>query len=208
MPEHDQLRETIRRMVRDALAAPADVLATGATSGGANAQVDRGASPQPAPRAAVRVAIGSDHSAFALKQHLVRFLRGDLGLSVEDVGTHSLEPVDYPDIAAAVATAVRSGRAAQGILLDGAGIGSTMAANKISGIRAALCHDLFTVRNSREHNDANVLVLGSNVVSRGTARRLVQVWLNTQFAGGRHARRVDKIAALDRSLPAQAAPKT
>jgi ribose 5-phosphate isomerase B len=83
-----------------------------------------------------------------------------------------------------------------------------MAANKISGIRAALCHDLFTVRNSREHNDANVLVLGSNVVSRGTARRLVQVWLNTQFAGGRHARRVDKIAALDRSLPAQAAPKT
>jgi ribose 5-phosphate isomerase B len=143
------------------------------------------------------VVIGSDHSGFVLKEHLVRFLRTELRVPFEDIGTHSPESCDYPDIAAAVGRAIRSGRATRGILVDAAGVGSTMAANKIPGVRAALCHDLFTTRNSRLHNDANVLVLGSNVVSRAAARRLVQVWLATEFEGGRHARRVDKIGALD-----------
>ncbi len=145
-----------------------------------------------------RIAVGGDHGAFALKQALVRYLRDELGLSVDDHGTHSTAAVDYPDIAVSVAKAVADGKAGRGIILDGAGIGSTMAANKVPGARAALCHDLKTVRNSREHNNANILVMGSGVVSRGAARRLVAVWLTTPFAGGRHEKRVAKIDALDR----------
>lgn len=145
-----------------------------------------------------RIAIGGDHGAFTLKQALVRYLRDDLGLTVDDHGTHSTAAVDYPDIAVSVAQAVAGGRAGRGIILDGAGIGSTMAANKVPGARAALCHDLMTIRNSREHNNANILVMGSNCVSRATARRMVAVWLSTPYAGGRHDKRVAKIDALDR----------
>ena len=145
-----------------------------------------------------RIAIGGDHGAFPLKQALVRYLRDELKLTVEDCGTHSTAAVDYPDIAVAVAHAVTSGRAERGIVLDGAGIGSTMAANKIPGARAALCHDLMTVRNSREHNNANILAMGSNCVTRAAARRMVAVWLSTPYAGGRHETRVAKIDALDR----------
>lgn len=157
---------------------------------------------QSAPRAAgapLRVVIGSDHSGFVLKEHLVRYLRTEVRLPFEDLGTHTNDSCDYPDIAERVGRAVAEGRAERGILVDAAGVGSTMAANKIPGVRAALCHDLFTTRNSRLHNNANVLVLGSNVVSRATARRLLSVWLATAFEGGRHARRVDKITALDRA---------
>jgi ribose 5-phosphate isomerase B len=157
------------------------------------------AAPPREPGAPLRIVIGSDHSGFALKQHLVRFLLTDVRLPFEDLGTHSPEACDYPDIAAFVGRAVGAGRADRGILVDAAGVGSAMAANKITGVRAALCHDIFTTRNSRLHNDANVLVLGSNVVSRAAARRLVAVWLATAFEGGRHARRVGKIIALDRS---------
>ena len=149
---------------------------------------------------AVRVAVGADHGGYALKVQLVALLR-ELGVEVEDLGTHSLEPVDYPDVAVAVARRVAAGAARFGILVDAAGLGSCMAANKVRGVRAATCHDETTVRNSREHNDANVLVLGSRVVSRGHARRLVRVWLATPFAAGRHARRVAKIDALDAERP-------
>jgi ribose 5-phosphate isomerase B len=117
---------------------------------------------------------------------------------VIDCGTHSTEAVDYPDIARAVGDAVASGRAARGVVIDGAGIGSSMAANRVPGVRCALCHDVKTVLNSREHNDANVLALGASVVNPGLARRMLEVWLKTPFAGGRHARRVDKIMELDR----------
>ena len=144
------------------------------------------------------VAIGGDHGGFALKESLRKFLSGELGYAVIDVGTHSTDPVDYPDIARAVGEAVADGRATRGIVIDGAGIGSTMAANRVPGVRCALCHDVKTVLNSREHNDANVLALGSGVVNVGLARQMVQTWLKTPFAGGRHARRVAKIMELER----------
>jgi ribose 5-phosphate isomerase B len=144
------------------------------------------------------VAIGGDHGGYALKESLRKFLQGELDWAVIDCGTHSTEPVDYPDIARAVGEAVADGRAARGIVIDGAGIGSTMAANRVPGVRCALCHDVKTVLNSREHNDANVLALGSAVVNVGLARQMVTTWLKTPFAGGRHARRVAKIMELER----------
>ena len=156
------------------------------------------AAKKPAADPARTVAIGGDHGGFALKQTLAKYVREELRWAVIDCGTHSTEPVDYPDIAKAVGEAVASGRAARGIVIDGAGIGSTMAANRVPGVRCALCHDEKTVLNSREHNDANVLALGSGVVNPGQARRLVEVWLKTKFAGGRHARRVEKIMELER----------
>lgn len=149
-----------------------------------------GAAPRP------RVALGADHGGFALKEALKGWIV-DLGYEVDDAGTHSTDAVDYPDIAVAVAERVARGTCRYGIVIDAAGLGSCMAANKIAGIRAATCHDEATTRNSREHNNANVLVLGSRVVHPGEARRLVRIWLATPFAGGRHARRVEKIDALD-----------
>lgn len=160
-----------------------------------------------APDPARTVAIGGDHGGFALKQALARYLREELRWAVIDCGTHSTEAVDYPDIAKAVGEAVASGRAARGVVIDGAGIGSTMAANRVPGVRCALCHDVKTVLNSREHNDANVLALGASVVNGGLARRMLEVWLRTPFGGGRHARRVDKIMELER-LRAPGAERT
>jgi ribose 5-phosphate isomerase B len=156
------------------------------------------AAARPAPSAARRVAIGSDHGGYELKEILKRYIEDDLGWSVHDCGTHSTAAVDYPDFAAAVAREVAGGRAARGIVVDAAGIGSTMAANKIPGVRCALCHDDATARNSREHNDANLLALGARVVNRGLAQRLVRLFLVTPFGGGRHERRVQKIMALER----------
>lgn len=143
------------------------------------------------------VALGADHGGFALKERLKRYLEEELEIPVTDCGTYSTDAVDYPDIAAGVARRVARGDCDRGIIIDGAGIGSSMAANKIPGVRAALCHDDRTVVNSREHNNANVLCLGSGVVPPGNARRLVRLWLHTPFAGGRHEKRVQKIDALD-----------
>ncbi len=153
-----------------------------------------------APDPARTVALGGDHGGFALKEMLRRYLREELRYAVIDCGTHSTEAVDYPDIARTVGETVAQGRAARGIVIDGAGIGSTMAANRIPGVRCALCHDVKTVLNSREHNDANVLALGSGIVNPGLARQMVRTWLTTPFAGGRHARRVAKIMELERML--------
>ncbi|HTO90557.1 MAG TPA: ribose 5-phosphate isomerase B [Candidatus Sulfotelmatobacter sp.] len=152
----------------------------------------------PNPRASRRVAIGSDHGGYALKEVLKRAIHDELGWEVHDCGTHSTDAVDYPDYAAAVAREVAGGRCARGIVVDAAGIGSTMAANKVPGVRCALAHDDATAMNAREHNDANVLALGARVVNRGLATRLVRLFLTTPFAGGRHERRVKKIMALDR----------
>ncbi len=154
--------------------------------------------PEPDADPARTVALGADHGGYGLKESLKKFLTGELGWAVIDVGTHSIEPVDYPDIARAVGEAVTDGRALFGIVIDGAGIGSTMAANRVPGVRCALCHDVKTVLNSREHNDANVLALGSGVVNVGLARQMVSTWLKTPFAGGRHTRRVAKIMELER----------
>lgn len=145
----------------------------------------------------MRVAIGSDHAGFALKEDLKRFL-GDEGHDVHDVGTDSDAPVDYPVYCAAAARAVVSGEADRAIVLGGSGQGEQIAANKVDGIRAALCHDLFLARLSREHNDANVLAIGARVVAPAYAREIVRVWLATPFEGGRHEVRLEQIGRIER----------
>lgn len=161
-------------------------------------------SPSPAASGAGRmgegrktVALGADHGGFALKETLKTSLT-QLGYHVVDCGTNSTEPVDYPDLALAVAELVASGKAWRGIIVDGAGIGSCMAANKVPGVRAALCYDQATASNSREHNDANVLTLGGGLIGPNLAHQIVKTWLETEFGGGRHARRVDKIIAIEK----------
>ena len=144
----------------------------------------------------MRIAIGSDHAGYALKQHLVGTLR-KLGHTVEDFGTMSEEPVDYPDICAAVGRAVVRGQADRGIVIGGSGQGEQIAANKVHGVRAALCNDLYTTRMSRLHNDANVLAIGGRIVASGLADEIATLWLETPFEGGRHQRRVDQIAAIE-----------
>jgi deoxyribose-phosphate aldolase len=143
------------------------------------------------------VALGSDHAGYDLKEYLKRFLT-DSGYTVQDLGTNSHDPVDYPDFARAVAEAVASGKTWRGIVVDGAGIGSAIAANKVAGVRAALSYDRATARTSREHNDANVLTLGARLIPSELAREVTAVWLETEFAGGRHQNRVDKITAIER----------
>jgi ribose 5-phosphate isomerase B len=150
-------------------------------------------SPEKSPRV---VAIGADHGGFELKQQLKDHLR-DWGYQVLDLGTDSADAVDYPDFAEAVGNAVAHGDAWLGIVLDSAGIGSSIAANKVPGVRAALCYDRATARNSREHNDANVLTLGAKLIAPEAAREIVALWLSTPFAGGRHQRRVDKIRSIE-----------
>jgi ribose 5-phosphate isomerase B len=148
------------------------------------------------------IALGADHAGFALKEDLKAWLSSQ-GHVVRDFGTDSLASVDYPDYAVLVAEAVRRGKAARGILVCGTGIGMAMVANKVRGIRAAVCVDSYTAQMSREHNDANVLALAGRLTGRRAAVEIVQVWLKTDFAGGRHARRLDKIAALDREPAAE-----
>ena len=147
--------------------------------------------------AGVDVAIGADHGGFALKERIARDLR-EHGFSVRDVGTHSTESVDYPDFALAVAQLVADGACRWGIVVDGAGIGSAIAANKVPGIRAATCWDISSARNSREHNHANVLALGAGLLGEALALQVVQAWLSTGWGGDRHARRVDKITEIER----------
>jgi ribose 5-phosphate isomerase B len=142
------------------------------------------------------VALGADHGGFDLKEQLKEYLRV-WGYSALDLGTFSREAVDYPDFAEAVANAVVRGDAWRGIVIDSAGIGSSIAANKVPGARAALCYDRATARNSREHNDANIISLGARLIAPEVAREIVAAWLDTPFAGGRHQRRVDKITAIE-----------
>ena len=145
----------------------------------------------------VRIAIGGDHAGFLLKEHLKTTLQR-LGHTVEDHGTTSEQPVDYPPICIAVARDVASGRADRGVVLGGSGQGEQIAANKVLGIRAALCNDLYTARMARQHNDANVLSIGARVVAPALAEEIVQLFLTTPFEGGRHQRRLDQIAAIER----------
>jgi ribose 5-phosphate isomerase B len=143
-----------------------------------------------------RIAIGSDHAGFELKQHLVTMLRAQ-GFDVDDQGTHSTDSVDYPAICAGVGRTVRDGDADVGIVLGGSGQGEQLAANKVRGVRAALCNCLYTARMARSHNDANVLSIGARVVGEGLAEEIVRTFLTTEFEGGRHARRVDQISELE-----------
>ena len=145
-----------------------------------------------------RVAIGSDHGGFEAKEALKAYLQ-TLGYAVTDVGAYSKESVDYPDYALAVARKVASGACDRGIMIDGAGIGSSMVCNKVRGIRAALCYNIKTVINSREHNNANVLTLGGPLHPPAELCEMAKVWLETRFAGGRHWRRINKMMAVERT---------
>lgn len=145
---------------------------------------------------ALTVALGADHGGVSLKSAIADRIR-ELGLGVLDFGTVTKDPVDYPDFAVAVAKAVASGRATVGVMIDGAGIGSCMAANKVAGIRAAMCYDVTTATNAREHNNANVLTLGAGLIGTRLALAILETFLATPFAGGRHGARVQKIDALD-----------
>jgi ribose 5-phosphate isomerase B len=142
------------------------------------------------------IAVGADHGGYDLKETIVEHLRGQ-GLSVHDCGCSGPEAVDYPDFAHAVANLVGTGVCRWGIIVDGAGIGSCMAANKVPGVRAALCYDLSSARNSREHNHANVLTLGAGLIGAGLARQIVDEWLATPWGPDRHARRVAKITDIE-----------
>jgi ribose 5-phosphate isomerase B len=159
------------------------------------------ASPEPPKTSSEisRVAIGADHGGYGLKERL-GFRLKEQGYTVIDRGTDSTDAVDYPDFAVAVASTVAAGEADIGVMIDGAGIGSSMVANKIPGVRAALCYDLSTARNAREHNHANVLTLGAGLVGESLAWQIVQEFMATPYGQGRHARRVDKINDLDRHL--------
>ena len=194
-PSEAELNEIVRRVVRQTM------------HGSSTQAAPAAASPTPRPQAPTvqveskmntgkTVALGADHGGFPLKETLKAHL-SDQGYRVEDGGTYSAEAVDYPDFAYAVAKQVSNGEAWRGIIIDGAGIGSCMAANKVSGVRAAMCYDHATALNSREHNNANVLTLGAGLIGSSLARQIVDTWLRTEFGGGRHARRVDKIMAIE-----------
>jgi ribose 5-phosphate isomerase B len=163
-------------------------------AGSVRSAVDN-ASTSPAQKKVV--ALGADHGGFGMKDGLIEVVR-NLGYEVIDCGTNSKDSVDYPDFALAVAQLVSQGRAWRGIIVDGAGIGSCMAANKVPGVRAAMCYDQATAKNSREHNDANVLTLGAGLIGQNLANQIVTTWLAEAFGGGRHARRVNKIVDIEK----------
>lgn len=143
-----------------------------------------------------RIAIGADHAGYQLKSHLIEVLTNQ-GHDVTDLGTHSTESCDYPPICAAVGRSVRDGKADLGIVLGGSGQGEQLAANKVRGVRAALCNDLYTAKMARSHNDANVLSMGARVVGEGLAEEILATFLATEFEGGRHQRRVDQLADIE-----------
>ena len=147
----------------------------------------------------MKITIGSDHGAVELKEEVKKVLAECKDIEVRDVGTFTTDSVDYPDIAEKVCADVTSGAADRGIVLCGTGIGISIAANKIKGIRAALCQDVYSARMSREHNNANVLAMGGRVTGFGPAGEIVRVWVQTEFLGGRHERRVNKIMALEQA---------
>ncbi len=146
----------------------------------------------------MKLAIGSDHAGFDLKKEIIAYLKEYGNIEITDHGTYSEDSVDYPDLALKVAEAVASGQAERGIIICGTGIGISIAANKVPGIRAANCHDVYTAQMCREHNNANVLAFGSRVIDSDTAKAIVKTFLETEFAGGRHARRVEKITEIEK----------
>lgn len=145
----------------------------------------------------MKITIGSDHGAVELKEEVKKVLAEFEGVEVKDVGTFGTASVDYPDIAEKVCADVTSGESERGIVLCGTGIGISIAANKIKGIRCALCNEVYSAKMSREHNNANVLAMGGRVIGYGVAAEVVRTWMTTDFAGGRHERRVNKIMALE-----------
>ncbi|MFQ5615506.1 MAG: ribose 5-phosphate isomerase B [Anaerolineales bacterium] len=199
LPSDSELQSIVRRVVKRTISATlnASLAGEGKQIG---ARPPRGvAAPlperDPAPPEGI-VALGADHGGFQLKEIIKKHLE-EKGYTLIDCGTHGTQSVDYPDFARVVAVLVGEGKAWRGIMIDGAGIGSCMVANKLPGVRASMCYDHATAHNAREHNDANVLTLGAGLIGVNLAKQIVDTWLTTPFAGGRHARRVEKIVALD-----------
>ncbi len=187
IPGEDEIRALVGRIV-DAIGESTPTTASvPATAESADREVDAGDA----------IAVGADHGGFRLKERIAFRLR-EQGHQVVDCGTDSAEPVDYPDFALAVAEMVANGECRWGIAVDGAGIGSAMVANKVPGVRAALCYDVSSARNSREHNHANVLTLGAGLIGEGLAVEIVEAWLATPWGEGRHARRVTMIDGIDK----------
>jgi ribose 5-phosphate isomerase B len=182
-----EIHEIVQRVVSQAL---------GSSARQSPPAVNAPAVETPSPGKKV-VAIGADHGGYELKEALKPELR-TLGFEVNDLGTNSRDAVDYPDFAHAVAQAVSSGKAWRGIMIDGAGIGSCIVANKVPGVRAGMAYDYSTALNSREHNDTNVLTLGAGLIGTTLAKQIVKTWLTTEFAGGRHSPRVDKIKSVEK----------
>ena len=191
--DDSEIREIVQRVLTQAMGLSKSAEAT------AQPPDPLPATPLEASQSSARVivAIGADHGGFELKEVLKAELSA-LGFDAIDVGTHSKEPVDYPDIAHAVANLVNAGRAERGIIIDGAGIGSCIVANKIPGVRAGLAYDHSSAVNSREHNNTNVLTLGAGLIGVNLAKHILKTWLATEFGGGRHAPRVEKIAAIEK----------
>ncbi|OGW34343.1 MAG: ribose 5-phosphate isomerase B [Nitrospirae bacterium GWD2_57_9] len=148
----------------------------------------------------MKLAIGCDHGGFELKEEVVKFLKAMGNIQVEDCGVAGKDSVDYPDYGRKVSEAVARGEAERGILICGTGIGMSIVANRYPQVRAALCHDHFTAQMSREHNDANILVMGERVIGKGVALEIVKTWLETPFAGGRHQLRLNKIADIGKAI--------
>jgi ribose 5-phosphate isomerase B len=148
----------------------------------------------------MKLAIGCDHGGFELKEEILKFIKTIANIQVSDFGPATKESVDYPDFGAKVAKAVSTGAMDRGILICGTGIGMSIVANRFPNVRAALCHDHFTAQMSREHNDANVLVMGERVIGKGVALEIAKTWLDTEFAGGRHLKRLDKIRDIEKSV--------
>jgi ribose 5-phosphate isomerase B len=148
----------------------------------------------------MKLAIGCDHGGFELKEEILKFLKKNANITVVDYGTNGRDSVDYPDFGQKVAEAVSAGDVDRGILICGTGIGMSIVANRYPKVRAALCHDHFTAQMSRLHNDANVLVMGDRVIGKGVALEIVKTWLDTEFEGGRHQTRLDKIRQLEKSI--------
>jgi len=193
-----EFQEIVQQVVRRILRADGQSSPSSEASNAAPKTHDSAADRIQTPITMSRViALGADHGGFALKEDLKIYLQKQ-GYQLNDCGTFSTESVDYPDFAYAAAKLVSEGRAWRGIIIDGAGIGSCMVANKVPGVRASMCYDHATAVNSREHNNANVLTLGAGMIDLNTAHQIVNTWLNTTFGGGRHARRVDKIMAIEK----------
>lgn len=189
-----EIREIVQRVLKS-------VQGSNPGAGAASTSQPAAASTGSAPSMAApkTVAVGADHGGFEMKEALKPYL-GELGYAVIDCGTNDKTAVDYPDFAYAVAKNVAEGKAWRGIVVDGAGIGSCMVANKVPGVRAAMCYDLSSALNSREHNDANVLTLGAGLIGLNLAKQIAKTWLGTEFGGGRHAPRVGKIIAIERQF--------
>jgi ribose 5-phosphate isomerase B len=193
--DDDQIRQIVERVLAQATGRAGSAPPAAQAQGSAPAQaVDQIESESPG---GIVVAIGADHGGFDLKENLRPYI-ADLGFDMRDMGAYNKNPVDYPDFAHAVAKLVGRGNAWRGIIIDGAGIGSCIVANKVPGVRAGLAYDISSATNSREHNDTNVLTLGAGLIGVSLARQIVKTWLTTDFGGGRHASRVEKIMAVEK----------